>query len=263
MTPFTSHSISTWHSVSSSRVDQVPGQSSSGRRPANKTGDQKMRRSFPIALALAAFTVVGVCGTASAVMNNPNPSTPAPKAVIKTKPKPTAAQTTSTSPAVTKSNATAAAPTTQSTAPNSSTTPASSKPGDRSGRPPAVQLRQDITKEEQLINKNKDYIAEIQKWKVDFVPERMGKWSPGVLGCHSGVCYKIYNAYIPGRDPVPISIQVDVTGRPLPGEFDRLVNARKAALDKAIAADTQRITAAKKRVADDYSALGRGNDGED
>ena len=47
-----------------------------------------MRRSFPIALALAAFTVVGVCGTASAVMNNPNPSTPAPKAVIKTKPKP-------------------------------------------------------------------------------------------------------------------------------------------------------------------------------
>jgi hypothetical protein len=196
-------------------------------------------------------------------MNNPNPSTPAPKAVIKTKPKPTAAQTTSTSPPVTKSNATAAAPTTQSTAPNSSTTPASSKPGDRSGRPPAVQLRQDITKEEQLINKNKDYIAEIQKWKVDFVPERMGKWSPGVLGCHSGVCYKIYNAYIPGRDPVPISIQVDVTGRPLPGEFDRLVNARKAALDKAIAADTQRITAAKKRVADDYSALGRGNDGED
>ena len=222
-----------------------------------------MRRSFPIALALAAFTVVGVCGTASAVMNSPNPSTPAPKALNKIKPKPPAAQTAPTSPAVTKSNATAAAPTTQSTAPNSSTTPASSKPGVRSGRPPAVQLRQDITKEEQLINKNKDYIAEIQKWKVDFVPERMGKWSPGVLGCHSGVCYKIYNAYIPGRDPVPISIQVDVTERPLPGEFDRLVNARKAALDKAIAADTQRITAAKKRVADDYSALGRGNDGED
>ncbi len=203
-----------------------------------------MRRSFPMALALAAFTVVGVCGTASAVMNNPNPSTPAPKALLKTKPKPPAAQTTSTSPAVTTSNATATAPTTQSTAPNSSATPPGSKPGDRSGRPPAVQLKQDINKEEQLINKNKDYIAEMQKWKAShFNPDRMGTMGSRVLGCHSGVCFKTYNAYIPGRSPVTISVQVDETGLLLPGEFDKLVNARKAALDKAIAVDTQRIAA--------------------
>ncbi len=66
-----------------------------------------MPRSFPIALALAAFTVVGVCGTASAVMNNPNPSTPAPKALLKTKSKMLGAQTTQMSSAVTTSNATA------------------------------------------------------------------------------------------------------------------------------------------------------------
>ena len=223
-----------------------------------------MRRSFPIALAFAAFTMVGVCGTASAVMNNPNPSTPAPKAVIKTKPKPPAAQTAPTSPAATTSNATAAAPTTQSTAPNSSTTPPSSKPGDRSGRPPAVQLKQDINKEEQLINKNKDYIAEMRKWKVDFVPERMGHWLPRLLGCHSGVCYKIYDAYIPGRSsPVTFAVRVDEKGNLLPGEYDKLKNARNAALDKAIAVDTQRIADAKKRVAADYSALGRDNAGQD
>jgi hypothetical protein len=197
-------------------------------------------------------------------MNNPNPSTPAPKALLKTKSKLPAAQTTSTPPAAATSNATATAPTTQSTAPNSSATPPSSKPENRSGRPPAVQLKQDINKEEQLINKNKDYIAEMQKWKVDFNPERMGKWSPYLLGCHSGVCYKISNAYIPGRSsPVTFAVRVDEKGNLLPGELERLANARKAALDKAIAVDTQRIADAKKRVADDYSALGRGSDGQD
>lgn len=64
-----------------------------------------MRRSLPLALALAALTVVGVCRTASAVMNNPNPSTPAPKAIIKTKAKPPAGPTAATASAVTTPNA--------------------------------------------------------------------------------------------------------------------------------------------------------------
>jgi len=225
---------------------------------------------------LAAFTMTSICGTASAVMNNPNPSTPAPKPpVTKTKPKLPADQTTSTSSAVTTSNATATTTSkampnanqtpleTHTPTPNSSTTTTSSNPRNQPTPTPAADPKKDIVKQNQDIKKYDGEIAQLQGAKqID--PARLVSF--GTLGrttCdNNGNCTRSYTSQSFGNASVFVKIRVDAKGNPLPGEFDKMLNAQLTAIDKAIAYNAQLVADAYKQIGADYDSLpGHGNGG--
>jgi hypothetical protein len=236
-----------------------------------------MRHTLPIVLTLAAFTAAGFSGTASAnnILNpwtaplTANPPTKPPKA--NTNQNPPAAQTNQNSSATqTKSapsthanqNPSGAA---QTTAPNSSLTQTSSNPGNQIK--PAADPKKDIVNQTQDIKKYEGYIAELHQMKSDVIKLTKSLRNGATFGrtiCDSNGCTRTYTTDTFGGPRVTIKILVDAKGNALPGEFDKMVNAQATAIDKAIAADTQRIASAKKQIDADYSVLpGPSNGGLD
>ena len=220
-----------------------------------------MRRSFPTTFALAALAGVVVCGAASAAMNNSNSSTPVLTTTIKTKAKlpagptattssPTKKATTTATPtsAVSSTNATATAPATPSTASNSSSASTGGKPANQSGLPPAVQLRQDITRQQTNIKKSENYIVRLRHLKLN-PAELLGRLGPTNL-------HPVFRYQIPGGPLLEFTFHFDGAGRMLPGEMDRFNRAARIAIDQTIVAETQRAAAAKKKLAADLAALG-------
>jgi len=227
-----------------------------------------MRYSLPIALALAAVTVAGASGTATAFNNNSNPWTAPlfkdepikpPKANTHQNPSATQSTTNSATPSKPpKANSNQNPSATQTAVPNSSTSRTSSNPRNRPNPTPAADLKKDIAKQTQDIKKYEGYITDLQQ---NYRPGAMTRPVSSFHGTYgpsncdsSGNCVRLYKSSTYGGPGVSVEIRVDAKGSPLPEEFGKIRNAEIAAIDNAIAANIQRIADAKQQIQADYAA---------
>jgi hypothetical protein len=117
---------------------------------------------------------------------------------------------------------------------------------------PVNNPQKDIVRQDQIIKQAEDAITKLQQTKADVIDLIKSIFDPSHFGpalCEVNIgCYRYFSTDKFGGPGLFIKVRIDAKGHPLPEEFDKMVEAQKAAVDLVIANDNQLITNAQTQI---------------
>ena len=116
---------------------------------------------------------------------------------------------------------------------------------------PVPDPQKDIAKQRQVIKQAEDDNAKLQQIRsdvLDLIRAVFDRSHFSQAFCESDGCFRYFSTDKFGGAGLFIKVRVDAKGHPLPEEFDRMVEAQKAAIDIVIANNNQLITNARTQI---------------